>query len=136
MPETNPVLGRPLATVFGSPLKRAKDPEAVRPRKARRVEATPPFPLTMPQTKKVPVVVGAKAEEAALKRKTPTPHITPQSHLPLSPMLNDRPGPVGGRLRSFAHLWPLVTSDKFVLETVSRGYRIEFTARPPTKSRV
>ena len=35
-----------------------------------------------------------------------------------------------------AHLWPLVTSDKFVLETVSRGYRIEFTAKPPTTSRV
>ena len=61
---------------------------------------------------------------------------TPPSHPPLSPILNDRPGPVGGRLRSFAHLWPLVTSDKFVLETVSRGYRIEFTAKSPTTSRV
>ena len=40
------------------------------------------------------------------------------------------------RLRSFAHLWPLVTSDKFVLEAVSTGYRIEFTANPPTMSRV
>ena len=39
-------------------------------------------------------------------------------------------------MRSFAHLWPLVTWDKFVLETVSRGYRIEFMAKPPTTSRV
>ena len=39
-------------------------------------------------------------------------------------------------MRSFAHMWPLVTSDKFVLETVSRGYRIEFTAKPPTTLRV
>ena len=42
----------------------------------------------------------------------------------------------GGGLRSFAHLWPLVTSDKFVLETVTRGYRIEFTSKPPTTSKV
>ena len=66
----------------------------------------------------------------------PTPLIIPPSHPPLSPMPNDRPGPVGGRLRSFAHLWPLVTSDKFVLETVTRGYRIEFTSKPPTTSKV
>ena len=66
----------------------------------------------------------------------PTPLIIPPSHPPLSPMQNDRPGPVGGRLRSFAHLWPLVTSDKFVLETVTRGYRIEFTSKPPTTSKV
>ena len=77
----------------------------------------------------------AKAEEAA-PRKTPIPPTTPPNHPPLSPMLNDRPGPVGGWLRSFAHLWPLVTSNKFVLETVYRGYRIKFTAKPPTTSRV
>ena len=68
------MLGRPLATVFGSPLKRAKDREGDRPRKARRLEATPPLLLTKPETKKVPDVVGAKAEEVTLKRKT---HITP-----------------------------------------------------------
>ena len=126
--------GRASGDQIGSPLKRAKDPEAVRPRKARRVEGTPLPPIS-PVTRKVPVVAVAKAEEAA-PRKTPTPPTTPPSHPPLSPMLNDRPGPVGGRLRSFAHLWPLVTSDKFVLETVSRGYRIEFTMKPPTTSRV
>ena len=128
------VLEEPPVTIFGFPLKRAKDPEAVRPRKARRVEETPLSPIS-PVTRKVPVVAVAKAEEAA-PRKTPTLPTTPPSHPPLSPMLNDRSGPVGGRLRSFAHLWPLVTSDKFVLETVSRGYRIEFTAKPPTMSRV
>ena len=107
----------------------------VRPRKARRVEGTPPLLPISPVTRKVPVVAVAKAEEAA-PRKTPTPRTTPPSHPPLNPMLNARPGPVGCRLRSFAHLWLLVTSDKFVLETVSRGYRIKFTAKPPTTSRV
>ena len=127
------MLERPLVTDFGSPLKRVKDPEEVKPRKVRRVEVTPPPLLTKAATKKVPFVVEAKAQEAALKRKTPT---TPRNQLPLDLTLNDRPGPVGGRLRSFPHLWPLVTLDKFVLETVSRGYRIEFTAKPPTTSRV
>ena len=75
---------------------KVKDPEEVKPRKVRRVEVTPPPPLTKAATKKVPVVVEAKAEEAALKRKTPTPHTTPRNHLPLNPTLNDRPGPVGG----------------------------------------
>ena len=43
----------------------------------------------------------------------------------------------GGRLKSFTHLWPLVTSDQFVLQTVTRGYRIAFTGNPPrtTKAR-
>ena len=90
------MLGRPLVTNFGSPLKRVKDPEEVKPRKVRRVEVTPPPLLTKAATKKVPVVVEAKAEEAALKRKTPTPHTTPRNHLPLNSTLNDRPGPVGG----------------------------------------
>ena len=80
-------------------------------------------------------VAAARAAEEAPKRM-PTPLIIPPSHPPLSPMQNDRPGPVGGRLRSFAHLWPLVTSDKFGLETVTRGYRIEFTSKPPTTSKV
>ena len=85
-------------TVFGSPLKRAKGPEAVRPRKAR-VEGTPPLPISR-ATRKVPVVAVAKAEEAA-PRKTPTPSTTPPSHPPLSPMLNDRPGLVGGAVEVF-----------------------------------
>ena len=92
---TNLVLGEPPVTVFGSPLKRAKGPEAVRPRKARTVEGTPPLPLISSVTRKVPVVAVAKAEEAAPK-KMPTPPTTPPSHPPLSPMLNDRPGPGGG----------------------------------------
>ena len=104
------MLEEPLVTVFGSPLKRANGPEAVRPRMARRVEGTPPLPISR-ATRKVLVVAVAKTEEAA-PRKTTTPRTTPPSHPPLSPILNDRPGPVGGPLRSFAHLWPLVTSDK------------------------
>ena len=46
-------------------------------------------------------------------------------------MQNDQLCPVGGRLRAFAHLWPLITSDQFVLQTVTKGYRIEFTGNPP-----
>ena len=37
------------------------------------------------------------------------------------------PGPVGGRLREFAGAWKDITSDKWVLQTVFSGYRIEFT---------
>ena len=39
------------------------------------------------------------------------------------------PGPVGGRLRGFVGAWGDITSDKWVLQTVSSGYRIEFTER-------
>ena len=37
------------------------------------------------------------------------------------------PGPVGGRLWEFVGAWGDITSDKWVLQTVSSGYRIEFT---------
>ena len=37
------------------------------------------------------------------------------------------PGPVGGRLREFAGAWEELTSDKWVLQTIISGYRIEFT---------
>ena len=45
-----------------------------------------------------------------------------------SPLL--LPVPVGGRLTEFADQWNLITSDAWVLQTVSEGYRIEFTGRP------
>ena len=38
---------------------------------------------------------------------------------------------VGGRLLEFAAAWRSVTSDPWVLEVVSSGYCLEFTARPP-----
>ena len=37
------------------------------------------------------------------------------------------PGPVGGRLQGFVGAWGDITSDQWVLQTVSSGYRIEFT---------
>ena len=37
------------------------------------------------------------------------------------------PGLVGGHLREFAGAWGDITSDRWVLQTVSSGYRIEFT---------
>ena len=41
------------------------------------------------------------------------------------------PPQVGGRLSFFSHRWELVTSDTWVLQTVSDGYRLEFTSSPP-----
>ena len=96
----------------------------------------PPAAQTAPVAGPAPAIDLAMLVAALREAVPPPPLIIHPSHPPLSPMRNDRPGPVGGRLRSFAHLWPLVTSDKFVLETVTRGYRIEFTSKPPTTSKV
>ena len=41
-------------------------------------------------------------------------------------------GPVGGRLRNFLGSWGQVTSDRWVLETIGRGYALEFTRTPPS----
>ena len=41
------------------------------------------------------------------------------------------PGPVGGRLREFSHKSTHITSDTWVLHTVSSGYQLEFTTLPP-----
>ena len=38
---------------------------------------------------------------------------------------------MGGRLRQFANAWAGVTADQWVLNTVSCGYRLEFTSSPP-----
>ena len=38
--------------------------------------------------------------------------------------------PVGGRLMQFAGQWERVTQDPWVLETVAKGYKIEFTGKP------
>ena len=38
--------------------------------------------------------------------------------------------PVGARLQGFAHEWAAVTSDQWVLSTVTEGYRLEFTTPP------
>ena len=42
-------------------------------------------------------------------------------------------GRVGGRLLRFAGAWKRFASDAFVLRTVSEGYAIEFTGRPPLR---
>jgi len=44
--------------------------------------------------------------------------------------------PVGGRLKLFLHNWRTVTSDKWVLRTISEGYQLEFTARPPVSRNI
>ena len=41
------------------------------------------------------------------------------------------PLPVGGRISAFAEEWGRITSDRWVLDTVSEGYRLEFTSPPP-----
>ena len=40
--------------------------------------------------------------------------------------------PVGGRLQRFAPEWEKVTSDRWVLAVIRHGYRLEFTASPPS----
>ena len=40
--------------------------------------------------------------------------------------------PVGGRLSLFKEAWGRVTSDKWVLDTISAGYQLEFTCPPPS----
>ena len=99
------------------------------------VGRTPPRPTAVEEVE-VPVEAVAGVEAEAPKR-TPTPLPTPQNHQAPNLMQNDQLCPVGGRLGSFAHLWPLVTSYQFVLQTVTKGYRIEFTDNPPrtTKAR-
>ena len=88
---------------------------------------TPPRPKAVEVEVPVEAVVGVEVEAP---KRTLTPPITPQSQPPKL-IQNDQLCPVGGRLRAFAHLWPLVTSDQFVLQTVTKGYRIEFTGNPP-----
>ena len=41
-------------------------------------------------------------------------------------------GPVGGRLLDFSLQWCHITSDSWVLQTVSLGYQLEFTSTPPS----
>ena len=72
------------------------------------------------------VVVGVAVEAP---KRTPTPLTTPRNQTPRLTQ-NEESCPVWGRLKSFAHLRPLVTSDQFVLQTVTKGYRIEFTGNP------
>ena len=39
--------------------------------------------------------------------------------------------PVGGRLRFFIDQWKKITDDKWVLSTISKGYKLEFQNIPP-----
>ncbi|XP_021360867.1 uncharacterized protein LOC110455211 [Mizuhopecten yessoensis] len=39
--------------------------------------------------------------------------------------------PVGGRLLHFVRAWEEITTDKFVLGVVSKGYKVEFSQTPP-----
>ena len=43
----------------------------------------------------------------------------------------DGSSPVGRRLCEFARRWGELTQDGFVLDTISEGYCLEFTGRPP-----
>jgi len=40
--------------------------------------------------------------------------------------------PVGGRLQKFAENWKSITTDKWVIQTLTKGYLIEFTSHPPS----
>lgn len=48
----------------------------------------------------------------------------------MTPSLPPPSVPVGARLLQFAILWHQITSDAWVLETVSRGYSLEFLRKP------
>ena len=39
--------------------------------------------------------------------------------------------PVGGRLSHFLPEWQRITSDKWVLDLVEHGYKLEFLKKPP-----
>ena len=39
--------------------------------------------------------------------------------------------PVGGRLSHFLHAWEKITTDKWVLDVVKHGYKLEFIQKPP-----
>jgi hypothetical protein len=50
----------------------------------------------------------------------------PEPTLSLQPEIH-----VGGRLQRFQEAWGLITVNKFVLETVSKGFALEFIEHPP-----
>ena len=39
--------------------------------------------------------------------------------------------PVGGRLKFFIDQWRKITDNKWVLSTISKGYKLEFQSFPP-----
>ena len=41
-------------------------------------------------------------------------------------------GPVGGRLKDFAGSWALITSNRWVLDSIGQGYVLEFSSTPPS----
>ena len=38
---------------------------------------------------------------------------------------------VGARLQDFTQMWTQITSDRWILEIIQRGYSLEFTSKPP-----
>ena len=73
-----------------------------------------------------PADIGAAAREAAAVEE-----MTAANDYPVRQVFP----PVGGRLSLFKEAWGRVTSDKWVLDTISAGYQLEFT-RPPPSTRV
>ena len=51
----------------------------------------------------------------------------PRSLRPVADQGFDLRQPVGGRLMGFVARWQQITEDRFVLQTIAEGYRIEFT---------
>ena len=50
----------------------------------------------------------------------------------LSPFLPVSDPAVGGRLQAFADVWGRITGDRWIRSTMEEGYRLEFTAPPPS----
>ena len=59
----------------------------------------------------------------------------PRAHSEGAPTLPSQPSQIGGRLKRYYKGWQLITEDKFLLRTLTRGYRLPFRSRVPLTRR-
>ena len=69
---------------------------------------------------------GAVPREAGVAAPRAPPSNVNDYPTQVSPSL-----PLGGRLAYFVRAWESVTSNQWVLNTITKGYQLEFTASPP-----
>ena len=58
------------------------------------------------------------------------------SPLPVTVITEEKIKEVGGRLKKFKDEWPTIYPDKWVVNFVRQGYKIEFTSPPPIRQKV
>ena len=71
--------------------------------------------------------------ESRVEVRRPPPHIDTMT-LPIPPPLVESTSPVGGRIQKAAQNWTILGADNWLIETVTKGYKIRFEARPPMTS--